>query len=62
VERIFATLERVTELRDADIDRLMRSADKVLPNVNANLLVAQSMSNKILDAARSREIVSWNDH
>jgi hypothetical protein len=47
----------VTELRDCEVDKLRAQCDSVVPNVNANLLVAQSMSNKILDQSRSTDIV-----
>ena len=50
-------LERVTDLRDCEVDKLRAQCDSVVPNVNANLLVAQSMCNKILDQSRSTEIV-----
>lgn len=56
VERVFKVLEKVTELRDSEVDKVKAQCDSVLPNLNANLLVAQSMSNKILDQSRSREI------
>ena len=58
VEHVFKVLEVVTELRDCQVDKLRALADSTIPNVNANLLVANSMCNKILDQTRSREIVS----
>ena len=58
VDRVFKVLERVTDLRDCEVDKLRAQCDSVVPNVNANLLVAQSMCNKILDQSRSTEIVS----
>ncbi len=57
VDRVFGVLERVTDLRDCEVDKLRAQCDSVVPNVNANLLVAQSMCNKILDHTRSTEIV-----
>ena len=57
VDRVFKVLERVTDLRDCEVDKLRAQCDSVVPNVNANLLVAQSMCNKILDQSRSTEIV-----
>jgi len=56
VDRVFKVLERVTDLRDCEVDKLRAQCDSVVPNVNANLLVAQSMCNKILDQSRSTEI------
>lgn len=58
VENVFKVLERVTELRDCEVDKVKAQCDSVLPNLNANLLVAQSMTNKILDQNRGQEIVS----
>ena len=60
VENIFKTLENVTELRDCEVDKLVAACDSTLPCVNANLLVAQSMCNKILDQSSSAEIVGYN--
>ena len=51
-------LERVTELRDCEVDKLKTQCDSTVPSVNANLLVAQSMCNKILEHSSSTEIVS----
>lgn len=56
VESIFKILERVTELRDCEVDKVKAQCDSTLPNLNANLLVAQSMCNKILDQSRRHEI------
>ena len=57
VESVFKILETVTELDSGDIDKVKAQCDSTLPNLNAKLLVANSMCNKILDQARSSEIV-----
>lgn len=58
VENVFEVLERVTELRDSEVDKLRALCDSTIPSVNANLLVAQSMCNKILNQRQSSEVVS----
>ena len=58
VENVFKILEKVTELKGGEIDKVKAQCDSTLPNLNARLLVANSMCNKILDQARSSEIVS----
>ena len=58
VENVFKILEKVTELKGGEIDKVQAQCDSTLPNLNARLLVANSMCNKILDQARSSEIVS----
>ena len=57
VENVFSTLERVTELTDCEVDNVKAQCDSSLPNLNANLLVAESMCGKILARAESSEIV-----
>lgn len=52
VENVFAVLEKTTELHAGQVDKLADLCDSTLPNLNANLLVAQSMCNKILEQAR----------
>nr|XP_040565159.1 biogenesis of lysosome-related organelles complex 1 subunit 5-like isoform X2 [Lepeophtheirus salmonis] len=56
VHNLFNVLEKVTELRESEIDKIITQCDGIFPNLSANLLVAQSMSNKILDQGRTREI------
>lgn len=56
VENVFKILEKVTELRDCEVDKVKAECDSIVPQVNANLLVANSMYNKILDQARTSEI------
>ena len=56
VEKVFQMLEHVTELRDCEVDKLRAQCDSTMPNVNANLLVAQSMCAKILDQGCGAEI------
>ncbi len=58
VDRVFRCLELTTELRDGAVDRLRASCDSTLPSASANLLVAQSMAQRILEAksARAAEI------
>ena len=57
VESVFKILETVTELDSGEIDKVKAQCDSTLPNLNAKLLDANSMCNKILDQARSSEIV-----
>ena len=57
VESVFKILETVTELDSGEIDKVKAQCDSTLPNLNAKLLVANYMCNKILDQARSSEIV-----
>ncbi|XP_046382953.1 biogenesis of lysosome-related organelles complex 1 subunit 5 [Ischnura elegans] len=49
VEKIFQILERVTEIKETQIDRLKLSSDVHLPTLNANLEVAVGMCNRILE-------------
>lgn len=56
MERTFKILERVTELRDCELDKLKAQCDSTVPSVNANLLAAQSLCGKILDQERGAEI------
>ena len=58
VESVFKVLETVTELNGGEIDKVKAQCDSTLPNLNARLLVANSMCTKILDQERSSEIVS----
>ena len=58
VESVFKILETVTELNGGEIDKVKAQCDSTLPNLNARLLNANSLCNKILDQARSSEIVS----
>lgn len=53
---MFKILETVTELNNGEIDKVKAQCDSTLPNLNARLLVANSMCSKILDQARSSEI------
>ena len=52
VQNLFETLEVTTELQSGQVEKLVTTCDDQLPTVNANLLVAQSMCNKILDQAQ----------
>lgn len=56
VENLFKTLEVTTELQSGEISKLNTSCDENFPTLNANLLVAQSMCNKILDQAKNSEL------
>ena len=58
VESVFKILETVTELNSGEIDKVKAQCDSTLPNLNASLLTANSMCNKILDQARNSVIVS----
>ncbi|XP_067010970.1 biogenesis of lysosome-related organelles complex 1 subunit 5 [Anabrus simplex] len=49
VEKLFQILERVTEIKETQIDRVKLASDVHLPNLNANLEVAVSMCNRILE-------------
>ena len=52
--------QKTTELADIELDNLKAQCDSVLPGVKANLLVAQSMAEKILSRDSKSEIVSSN--
>ena len=52
--------QKTTELADFEVDNLKAQCDSVLPGVKANLLVAQSMAEKILSRDSKSEIVSSN--
>ena len=59
MENVFKVLEKVTDLNDGgEIDKVSAQCDSTLPSLNASLLVAHSMCNKILDQASNSEIVS----
>ena len=58
VQNLFETLEVTTELQSGQVEKLVNTCDEQIPTINANLLVAQSMSNKILDQAKNSELVS----
>lgn len=56
VQNLFETLEVTTELQSGQVEKLVTTCDDQLPTINANLLVAQSMCNKILDQAKHSEL------
>jgi len=56
VENLFKTFEVTTELQGTEVSKLTSTCDENFPIVNANLLVAQSMCNKILDQAKNSEL------
>lgn len=56
VNDIFEILQKTTELGDFEVDNLKAQCDSVLPSINANLLVAQSMADKILTRDSRSEI------
>ena len=58
VENLFKTFEVTTELQSTEVNKLTTTCDEQFPTVNANLLVAQSMCNKILDQAKNSELVN----
>lgn len=58
VQNLFETLEVTTELQSGQVEKLVNTCDEQIPTINANLLVAQSMCNKILDQAKNSELVS----
>ncbi|XP_069675251.1 biogenesis of lysosome-related organelles complex 1 subunit 5 [Periplaneta americana] len=49
VERLFQILERATEIKETQLDRVKLASDVHLPTLNANLEVAVSMCNRILE-------------
>jgi hypothetical protein len=57
VENVFKVLEQTTELQSCEVDKVKSLCDSSLPQLHANLLVAQSMTNRILDQAINSEIV-----
>jgi hypothetical protein len=58
VERIFQILERVTEIKETQIDRVKISCDVQLPVLNSNLEVALSMCDSILEKENEETAVS----
>lgn len=48
VERLFVVLERVTEIRDTQVDRLKQSSNAFLPTLNTNLDAALNMCNRMI--------------
>lgn len=56
VENLFKTLELTTELQSSEVAKVEKSCEEHFPTVNANLLVAQSMFNKILDQANNSDL------
>ena len=56
VERTFRVLERVTELRDCEIDKLKAQCETSVPAVRENVRAAQALCDRILDKDRSAEI------
>jgi len=56
VDDAFEVLQRTNELASFEVDNLKAQCDSSLPNLNANLLVAQSMASKILARGSSSEI------
>ncbi len=56
MENLFETLEVNTELQTTEVEKLSKTLEDNLPEIGANLLVAQSMFNKILDQAKNSEL------
>lgn len=56
VERTFKILERVTELKDCEIDKLKAQCESTVPSVQESLKAAQALCDRILDQERSSEI------
>jgi len=56
VENLFKALELTTELQTTKVKKLSSDCESAFPSIDANLLVAQSMSNKILEQARNSEL------
>jgi len=48
VERLFKILEYTTELKEAQLDRIEQLGDCHLPSLKANVDVALSMCNRVL--------------
>ena len=60
VENLFKTFEVTTELQTTGVKKLTTTCDENLPTVSANLLVSESMCNKILDQAKNSELVIYS--
>lgn len=58
MERLFQILERATEIKETQIDRVKLASDVHLPTLNANLEVAVSMCNRILEKEEEHQSVS----
>ena len=56
IENLFKILEVTTELQSTEVAKVEKSCEEHFPTVNANLLVAQSMCNKILDQAANSDL------
>jgi len=56
VNELFEIVQKTTELGDFEVDNLKAQCDSVLPSITANLLVAQSMADKILTRDSRSEI------
>jgi hypothetical protein len=58
VERLFQILERTTEIKETQLDRVKLASDVHLPTLTANLEVAVSMCNRILEKEEEHLSVS----
>jgi hypothetical protein len=58
VERLFQILERATEIKETQLDRVKLASDVHLPTLNANLEVAVGMCNRILEKEEEHQSVS----
>lgn len=58
VSRLFEVLERVTEIRDTQIDKLKTLSSTNLPTLQSNLDLALTKCNTILDNEGNCNIVS----
>ncbi|KAK7789587.1 hypothetical protein R5R35_009953 [Gryllus longicercus] len=56
VERLFRILEHVTEIKETQIERVKLVSDIHLPTLNANLEVAVSMCNRILEKEENHRL------
>nr|CAD7399393.1 unnamed protein product [Timema cristinae] len=56
VERIFQIFEKVTEIKDTQVDRVQLSADAHLATLSANLEVAVSMCDRILEKEQGQQM------
>jgi len=56
IENIFGILERVSELRDHGVDKLRLNLSESCTQIHANLQVAESMVDRILQASDTTEV------
>lgn len=60
VENLFDIFEKVSDIKESQVDRVKLSSDVHLPNLNANLEVALSMCNRIVEKEQLNRKVPFN--